>query len=181
MRIDSQLVYVPAPLSLVGGAGISIPSNVLDLLSSGVGTPPANIIGNVALFGEDLGVGGGFVVPTLFVAMGIAAATANAAALNIALQLAPDTGAAGGYLPGAWTTAVETSPIPVANLGAGAVLARLDFAPVQPVTLRPRFHRLLFSPGAGANFTAGTISFAGIVPARDDQSNKYAANNYQVK
>ncbi len=181
MRSDALLAFVPigGNLSLVGAAGIAIPStNIIDLLGQGSGQAPANIIGNAAVFGEDPGVGA--FRPELNVLIGTALATGNAATLNIALQAAIDTGAGGGYLPGTWTTIVESGAMAVANLVAGAVPFRVPWLPTFPANLRPRFLRLLFSPAAATNFTAGTISSAIVTLVRDDQANKFAAKNYSV-
>lgn len=186
MILDSQLSFVPvgAPLSLVGAAGASIPStNVIDLLGQGVGTAPANIIGNAALFGTDVGVGGR-VRPELNVVIGTAAVTANSATLDLALQAAPDTGAAGGYLPGTWQTLEESGPLTAAQLTAGQVIMRLPFPPAFPSSffggLRPRFLRLLAQVPSGTNFTAGTIASATVTMVRDDQTNKIATKNFIV-
>src|SRR4051812_9184543 len=148
MRVDALLSFVPigAPLSLVGGAGVAIPSNVIDLLGAGVGVAPPSIIGNASLFGTDMGIGQ--FRPEINAIIGTALATANAATLNTALQAAADTGSAGGYLPGAYQTLVETGPLTAAQLAANTVFARFPFLPVFPATLRPRFLRLLFSPAA---------------------------------
>jgi hypothetical protein len=182
MRLDSQLSFVPlgAPLSLVGGAGIAIPStNVIDMLGQGVGTAPSNlIIGNVAVFGTDMGIGTNR--PELEVTIGTAATTGNSATLNVALQAAIDSGSGGGYLPGTWNTIVETGPIAAANLTANQTIARFPWLPVFPAGLRPRYLRLLFSPAAATNFTAGTINFALVTFVRDDQANRYAAKNFTV-
>jgi hypothetical protein len=185
MRSDALLAFVPlgSPLSLVGGAGVAIPSpNVIDLLGAGVGVAPPSIIGNAALFGTDMGIGGAR--PELEVAIGTAVTTGNSATLNVALQAAADQGAAGNYQPGTWQTIVETGGMAVANLTAGQVIARFPWLPVFPSTLRPRFLRLLFSPiksdGTAVNFTAGTIAFALVTTVRDDLANKQAAKNYSV-
>lgn len=181
MRLDSSLAFVPATLSLVAAAGVAVPStNVIDLLGSGVGTAPLNIIGNATTFGADMGVGGGFAVPTLEIILGEAVATGTVATLNVALQMAPDTGVGGGYLPGAWQTIVESGPMTAAQLAAPGVIARLDWAPNFPANLSPRFARLLFQTPAGTFFTAGSISYAGPTLVRDDQANKFAAANYKV-
>lgn len=180
MRLDSTLQFVPlAGLSLVGGAGVSIPSNVIDLLGSGPGTPPANIIGNVSLFGADMGVGGGFGRLLLQVVTGpLAFTTGTAATLNVQFQLAPDT--ATTYVPGTWQTVQESGIITAAQLLASTVIARMDWPPVFPATLRPRYARLNFSIPSATDFTVGSIGFAGVVPMRDDQANKQAANNFVV-
>ena len=173
MRLDAQLAFVPlnAPLSLVAGAGVAIASTqIIDMLGLGVGMAPQSIIGNVATFGTDMGIGG--FRPELEVATGTAFATGNAATLNVAFQAAPDLGAGGNYQPGTWVTLEETGPMAVANLTANTVIARLPWVPAFPAGLRPRFLRLLFSPAAATNFTAGTIAFAIPTFVRDDQANK---------
>lgn len=181
MRLDSLLAFVPlgANLSMVGGAGVGIPStNVIDLLGMGVGQAPGNIIGNAALFGTDPGVGG--LRPEIECLVGTAFTTGTAATLNVQLQEAVDTGAAGGYLPGTWTTVVETGYMAAANLVAGAVIARLPFTPSFPANLRPRFMRLNFQPLTGTSFTAGSIAAAIVTLVRDDLANKFATKNYSV-
>ncbi len=182
MITDSQLNFIPigAPLSLIAGAGVSIPSQALDLLGQGVGTAPSgNIIGTASLFGEDAGVGGRR-RPELASAIGIALATANAATFNMALQAAPDTGLAGGYQPGTWSTLVETGAIAVAKLTAGTPIGRFPILPAFPANLAPRYLRLLVQVPAATNFSAGTIAFATMTWVRDDQSNKFAAKNFTV-
>lgn len=181
MFSDSLLSFVPlgAPLSLVAGAGVAIPStNIIDLLGVGVGLAPPSVIGNSAVFGTDMGIGG--LRPELDVAIGTAAVTANSATLNLALQAAPDTGAGGGYLPGTWQTIVQTGALTAAQLTANQIIARFPWLPVFPQTLRPRYLRLLAQMPAATNFTAGTINFALVVTVRDDLANQQAAANYSV-
>lgn len=186
MRSDSLVAFIPigAPLSLVAGAGVVIPStNVIDLLGQGVGTAPTSIIGNAALFGTDLGVGG--LRPELNVSVGTAFTGAGGQLLKIALQAAPDSGLGGGYLPGTWVDVVSQDNIALANLTAGAIPFRSPWIPDMPPNLRPRYMRLLFSPMTSSalpsgNFTAGTIASALVTTVRDDQANKYAAKNYSV-
>jgi hypothetical protein len=179
MILDATLAFVQlgAPLSLVGGAGVAIASNVIDELGSGVGTAPQNIIGTRTLFGADLGVGE---KPLIQVNIGTAFTTSNAATLQVAFQGAVDTGAAGGYLPGAWITLIQTGLIPVSQLTLNAVIARLEFAMAVPPSTLPRYLRLLFSPAAATNFTAGTITYAGPTMVRDDYSIAYASKNFVV-
>jgi hypothetical protein len=178
MLTDALLAFVPigSPLSLVGGAGVALPSAVIDLLGAGVGVAPPNIIGNATLFGTDAGIG--LVRPQLNCVIGTAPTTSNAATLNLAFQAAPDT--AGTHQPGTWQTLVETGYMTIAQLAANTVFARFDFPPAFPANLNPRYLRLLAQPLTATNFTAGTISSALVVMARDDQSNKYQAANYVV-
>lgn len=181
MLNDALLTLVPqsAGLSLVGGAGVDIPSQgIIDLIGSGPGTPPPNIFGNTTVFGSDVGIGGKR--PQLDVVIGTGLVTGNGALLNVALQIAIDTGVGGGYLPGTWQTIVETGNLTAAQCVAGTVVARFDFMPAFPANLRPRFMRLLFRVFAGTNFTAGTVSYANITMVRDDQANKFAPRAYTV-
>lgn len=189
MITDALVAFVPigGNLSLVGGAGITIPSNTFDLLGVGVGVAPPNIIGNATVFGEDPGVGG--VRPELNITIGTALTGAVGQQLKVALQGAIDLGPTGNYAPGTWTDIVSQDGINLANISggavAGSVIARFPFLPTMPAGLRPRFLRLLFSPmtvaalPSGA-FTAGTIASALVTMVRDDLANKFAARNYPV-
>ena len=176
MRLDSQLFFVSpgTPLSLVGGAGVAIPSDVIDLFGLGVGVPiTTNIIGTPTVWGSDFGIGTRKV--QIECVVGTSLATADAATLNAAMQLAPDDTTGN---PGAWQTVLETGELTAAQLPTGTIFARFDWPPVFPVTLRPRFARILFQVPATLLFTAGTIAYAIGVPLRDDQSNRQAAKNY---
>jgi hypothetical protein len=182
MRTDASISLVPigTNLSMVAAAGASIPSpNTIDLMGSGVGTPPPNIIGNTTLFGTDLGIGA--VKTQLAVATGTAFTTADSCTLNVQFQGAPDTGAAGGYQPGTWQTFVETGPLTAAQLTAQTVIARFDWPPAFPANERPRYMRLLFVTPSGDVFTAGTIAYAIPVDVRDDYSAKYQPSNFSVR
>ena len=72
MLIDALVAFVAigGNLSLVAGAGVTIPSTVIDLLGAGVGVAPPNIIGTRTVFGTDQGVGG--IRPELNIAVGVA-------------------------------------------------------------------------------------------------------------
>lgn len=177
---DNLLDFVPigTNLSLVAAAGVSVPSsNVIDILGSGVGTAPMNIIGNVTVFGEDSGIGGN--VPNINIVIGTAVTTGDACTLNVAFQGAPDLGAGGGYQPGTWQTFNETGPMTAAQLTAGTVI-RLDWFPAFPPNEAPRYLRLLFQGPATLDFTAGTIASAIVTMVRDDWAAKYAAKNFSV-
>lgn len=182
MLTDALVSFVlpGSNVSLAGAAGVALPlGQVYDILGQGVGQAPQNIIGNAALFGSDMGIGA--IKPQVEVVIGTLPVTANAATLNIAFQGAPDTGLAGGYQPGAWQTLVETGPMTVAQLPSGQIVARFDFPPAFPANLNPRYLRLLAQVPAAENFTAGTISSAVVTMVRDDLSNKFTPNNYQVR
>jgi len=177
MRSDALLAFVPigGNQSLIGASDIAIPSQrVIDLLGEGVGVAPSNIIGNRTLFGTDMGIGG--FRPEINCVMGDAGV--GATSLNVALQGAVDTGAAGGYLPGTYITFAETGAIALASLTAGQIIARFPWLPAFPASTLPRFLRLLFTP-VGA-FSAGSIASALVTTVRDDQANKFAAKNFTV-
>lgn len=180
MITDALVAFVPlgGNLSLVGAASATIASSVFDLIGPGVGQPPGNIIGNAALFGTDEGVGGKR--PELNISIGTAVVAASSSTLKIALQAAPDTGAAGGYLPGTWSDIVSQDGLTAALLVANAVPFRTPFLPTMPPGLRPRYMRLLFTISSLGALTAGTVSSALVTMVRDDQANKYAARNYSV-
>jgi hypothetical protein len=175
---DQLAKFIPegAPLSLVLGAGLSVRSNIIDLLSAGVGVPPPNIIGNRTLWGSDLGIGDDR--PLINTVIGTTFTTSTACTLNIQYQGAADTGAAGGYQPGPWTTFMETGFLPASQLVSQAVVGRFDFEPAVPVSFQPRFLSQNFQTLTGASFTAGTIAFSVVTMARDDWSVKYASNNF---
>ena len=166
-------------LSMVAAAGVNTPfPGVYDILGTGVGTAPQNIIGTRTLFGSDVGLGAD--KPQVQVNVATAFTTSNSCTLNIAFQAAVDQGVGGNYQPGTWITLVETGPIAVGNLTAGAVLARFDFPPAFPVGTLPRYLRLLGQVPAASNFTAGTLTGGVVTMVRDDYSAKYAAKNFSV-
>jgi len=188
MRSDATLAFVPIGgpgLSLVAGAGVAIPSTVLDLLGVGVGVAPPSIIGTQSLlFGTDFGVGRYVPHIAIFLSPTPIITTATAASLNCQLQMAPDLGTP-TYQPGAWQTIAETGPMTLAQLvaaqaGAKQQPIRMDFVPNFPAGLNPRYARLNFATAAGTSFTAGSIASAIITPVRDDLSNKFAQRNYSV-
>jgi hypothetical protein len=169
-----SFVDVGNALSLVlGGTGSVASTNTIDLLGSGPGTAPANIIGNATVFGQDPGIGSNR--PELNVTIGTAAVSGGGGTLTVALQAAADT--AGTYLPGTWVTLAATGLLTAASLTAGMVIARFPFLPAVPPGLNPRYLRLYFTIATAA-FTAGTIGSALVTTFRDDQTNKYAAANY---
>ena len=183
MMLDQSLTFVSpngAAQSMVGAAGVAIPlNNVLDILGTGVGTPPAVVIGNRALFGQDMGLG--VWKPEIEINIGAAFVTGTSATANFSVEVAPDTGAAGSYQPGTWEIAAETGPKPASELTAGQVL-RMAMPPAPPNTLTPRFYRMVMNVPAATDFTAGTVSGAFIVQGRDDlQSARQATSNYSVR
>lgn len=185
MRVDALLSFVAigAPLSMVAGAGVDIPSTkTIDLLGLGVGVPaPQNgapIIGNVDTFGAPDAGGVGGIRPELNITTGDAAFTSGGACtLNVQLQAAEDDGTGN---PDTWVTLGESGPIALADLTAETVIARLPWLPPFPENLRPRFLRLNFEIPAGLNFTAGEIASALVTFVRDDWFQRQAAKNYTV-
>ncbi len=180
MITDALVNFVApgAPLSIVGATGASFASNVIDLVGSGVGTAPHNIIGTRTVFGSDTGLGA--IKPQVEAVVGTAFATSNSATLNVQFQAAVDTGAGGGYQPGTWLTLVETGQLAAADLIAAAIFARFDWPPSFPRSTMPRFLRLNFVTPAATSFTAGTVAFAIVTMVRDDYAEKFAAKNYTV-
>lgn len=180
MMIDSRLEFCPhagAAQTLVGAAGAEITfTGIIDLLGSGSGTAPSNIIGNATLFGEDPGIGR--MRPEVQITIGTALTTGTAATARFTLQYAPDAGTP-TYLPGTWEVAVASNAYPVSEMTAGAVV-RFAMPVTPPNTPRPRFMQLTMQVPAATNMTAGTVSWAGIVFARDDLAQKNAARNYVV-
>ena len=181
MLTDAILNFVPPfqPLSLVGGAGAAFQSQTVDLTGAGVGVAPPNIIGTLSVFGSDMFVGDKE-VPQFAIAIGTTFTTSTACTLNTQVQAAVDTGSAGNYQPGTWTTLVETGYIGVTNLVKGNYLARYSWPPAFPASFQPRYFRINFQTLAGASFTAGTIGFALVTMARDDYSIAYAGKNFVV-
>lgn len=175
-----------APLSAVGTAGTSIVfPGVVDILGAGVGVAPPNIIGNPGsgFFGQDAGLG--IWKLDIEILIGTTFTTGNAATGEFCLQGAPDTGAAGGYLPGTWEDFATTGAKAVTELVAattlGAGVFRMAMPPAPPATLTPRFLRMIMRVASGTNFSAGTITAAFMVQGRDDlQSAQRAASNYTV-
>jgi predicted Zn-dependent protease len=197
MRSDALLAFVPigGNLSLVGAAGVGIPStNTIDLLGSGVGTAPPNVvIGNTAStgfnsgnFGADVGVGRFKPQIAVFLNSAVTLTTGNSATLNIQFQGAQDPGAGSNYTPTTWQTFAETGYLTLAQLNATIAaatqspVAQFDFPPSFPVNFAPRFLRLLFQPLATTNFTAGQVSSALVTLTQDQQRNKFAAKNFSV-
>ena len=178
---DALVNFLPpgSNLSIVGAVGVGFASNVVDILGTGVGTAPQNIIGTRTLFGSDLGIGP--YRPMVQSVVGTAFTNGTGTpSLNVQFQAAVDTGSGGGYQPGTWITLVETGPILVANLTAGAILGRFDLPPAFPVGTMPRYLRMFYSVLTATNFAAGTISSCVTTTERDDWAEKYAAKNFVV-
>lgn len=191
MITDALLNFVPigGALSLVGGAGVAIRSQVIDLLGEGVGVNPTlgnDIFGNTTVFGQADAMGVGNQRTEINVVIGTALAGAAGLTLNVKYQGAVDQGAGGNFQPGTWITFGAQTGITLAQGAANTVIARLPFLPPFPLNERPRYLSLLFSPvsAGGAdpsgNFTAGTIASAVVVMSRDDFFAGQQPRNYTV-
>lgn len=181
MQLDALTNFVQpgaTPVTMVGAAGTAIQiGQTIDLLGAGVGVAPPGIIGNTTLWGVDPGIGQ--IKPVISIYIGTAATTGTAATGQFALQYAADQGSAGAYQPDTWYTSSETEAHAASVLSAGQQV-KLDLTPAPPEVPTPRFVRLLMKVPTATNFTAGTVVFAGLTMARDDQTNRQAANNYVV-
>ena len=175
MFLDSAVNFVPVGSNLPILAA-AVPSQVYDALGQGVGTAPANIIGNRTIFSTDLGIGQPR--PQLQVNTNVAFATSAGALLNIAFQAAADLGVGGGYQPGAWTNLLNQDGLTIAELAALSVVFRMDWPPALPANLSARYFSILFTPTAA--YTAGSIGSAVVTMGRDDQANKFATKNFTV-
>jgi hypothetical protein len=172
MITDALVNFIPLGTSLAITT-VPVRSSIYDILGSGVGTAPQNIIGNRTLFGSDVGIGG--IRPQLEVP--VMTAFAGGTSINVAFQAAKDLGSTGNYQPDTWKTLVETGAIALADLTLSQILARFDFPPAFPANLSPRYLSLLFTPVG--TFTAGAVG-AIVTMVRDDQANRFAARNYAV-
>jgi hypothetical protein len=180
MLIDALVSFGNAPFSIVGGAGVGIPSSVIDLLGLGVNVPANSIIGS-AVFGSDPGIGWPRVQAEVLVTT--AFTTGSAATMNFKYQGAIDAGAG---VPGTWTTIVESGEIAVTDLDStgaldpiGAIAWQFDFEPTHPINFKPRFLRVLAQPLAGTSFTAGAIRIP-VTTGLDQNKARFQARNYTV-
>lgn len=176
MITDQLLAFLP-PASNIAITSVDVASNVIDLLTLGIGVTSANggvIIGQTrTVFGADTGIGG--VKPLVECAVGTSFATSAGATLNTKFQGAVDDGTGN---PGTWQTFMETGGDTAAQLAAGKFFGRFDWPPAFPDSFQPRFLRLLFSPSAA--FTAGTVAYAVVTMGRPDLANRYMGKNFAV-
>lgn len=181
MRTDSQLAFIPlgGNLTFTASSTTTPSTNVIDLLGTGVGTAPVNIIGTTqATFGADLGVS--HFRPEIQMASGNTAFSGTS--LNVQLQGAPDPGSGSSYTPasGAWITFAESGVITLSStpIAANQVFFRFPWLPAWPNTQGglPRFLRLNFVP---VSFT-GVIPYALVTFGRDDMQQRFAQRNYTV-
>jgi len=181
MQLDALTNWVQpgaTPVSMIGAAGVEIQiGQVIDLLGSGVGTAPQGIIGNTSVWGHDPGIGR--IKPEIQINIGTAFTTGTAATGRFCLEYAADQGAAGNYQPSTWYVSSATEAHAAAALAANAVI-KMDVTPAPPEVPAPRFVRLTMQVPAATNMTAGTVTFAGLTMARDDNTTKFAPNNYVV-
>lgn len=176
MDVLVGFVNQAAPLSLVAGSGVDVPTDPIDLMGAGAGTTVANIWGNSTLPFSPDARGVGMPVPQLDILIGTAATTGSSATANFQLQGAEDNGSGS---PGSWQTYRETGALTAAQMTAGQRI-RLDFAPPLPLNDRPRFLRINVEIPAGTTFTAGTILSIQPVTTRDDWYVGQQPRNYTV-
>ena len=96
MITDALLNLVPngSPISLANLAtGAAVASQVIDLLGSGVGTAPQNIIGTRTVFGETVGVD--WLKPAIMIHVGTAFTTGSSCTLTVQFQGSVDSGVSG--------------------------------------------------------------------------------------
>lgn len=178
-----------SPFSLILNAGLWPLPGVIDLFGNGVGQAPTSIYGRTSNTGPgaDMGIPDGR--PELYIQIGTAAVTGTGAQLNVAMQAAPDPGAAGNYTPaaGAWQTIGESGYLTAAQLVANRVIFRSPWLPAFPANLNPRFVRIVAIVGtlaagdtAAVSFTAGTIAWAAVTQGRDDYAIAFTPKNYAV-
>jgi hypothetical protein len=170
MYLDSQLVF-SNPQALT----VTAPStSVIDLAGLGVGNTITNIIGNAAVWGEDIGVGDVPGTPKLYVTVGTA--LTGGTSLNVQFQGAPDNGSGS---PGTYVTYAESGAVLAAALVANTVIFKIDVPEIQPEGgPLPRFLRLNYL--IVGTFGAGNIAFAGIIRDRQDWVAKFYPNNFAV-
>ena len=128
MTIDALLLFDPSGTAITGTAAST---NILDLgcqRDLGIGSPPLEVE---------------IVIQQTF-------AAAGAATLNVQIQSSVDNVT--------WSTLVESSPIPVANLLAGRKILRMDLPADQPTLTAGigRYLRLYYVVATGP-FTGGTV------------------------
>jgi len=138
-------------------------------------TSPIND-GNATYYGEDLGIG----PKRLMMYAAIGTAFAGGTSLNIAIQAAVDTQGSGNFSGLTFQTIAETGAIPLANLTASNSYIPLPDIPRRAAGQKLyRFLQLAYIPVG--TFTAGTISFAGMVSERPDfQTGPAYAGNFTV-
>jgi hypothetical protein len=185
MMRDGQLDFVSpngAPISVVGAAGATIVfPGVIDLAGSGVGSAPANIIGQATYLGFDAAIG--IWDPEVTISISTAFTTSNSATGEFCVQGAPDTGTTPGVgTPGTWEDFATTGAKTAAQLivSTPGNIIRLKFPPSPPDDQTPRFYRLILRVPSATNFSAGAVSWAGVTQGRDDLQFRKAANNYVV-
>lgn len=144
MILDKLLEFDPAGTAITATA---TSTNILDMLQA-----------------RDMGIGDhAGATPKLLVACQQTFTAAGAATLNIQFQSAPDNGSGA---PGTWTTAAESSALPLASLVAGLHLFDISLPHRQAGAAIPRFYRLNYVVATGP-MTAGTVQ-SELVLGRDN-------------
>lgn len=172
--ITDQLVSFLPPSSNLAVLGVTVYSNVIDILGVGAGitAAQANVItGTATVPGWDPNVG--MVVPEIVCAVGTA--FAGAGTLTMQFQGAPDNGSGS---PGTYKVYEQTPAMTIAQLTASSFFGRLKWPYEYPDGDNPRFFRLAFVPSS--TFTAGTVAYAVVTMGPWVNYAKYAAKNFAV-
>lgn len=172
MFLDNTLVFSSAQ-ALTSGSIAS--TNVIDLLGVGSGNASGNIIGNVSIFGEDIGVGDGPGTPKLLVI--VTTTLSGGTNVNVQFQGAIDNGS---NSPGTYNTYAESGTVVTANLVAGNSIFEIDVPGVIPKTPNftpPRFLRLQYV--ISGTYSSGNVS-AYIIRDRYNWSARMYPSNFVV-
>ena len=186
MIIDNNLVFSNAQSLITNSTTAS--TFILDLATGATTSASTysapnmafgNLGGTATVFGEDLGIGPGY-VPQFLIALGASFVTSTSATLNVAIQGAVDNqGGAGTFAGLSWTTYDETGAIAAANLLINTSIRM--WWPHRAINAGlPRFIRLLYQLPAATAFTAGSVTLAAVVLNRDDWSAGLYPSNFQI-
>ena len=152
MALQDQNLVLSSAQPITATARSTLAYDLLNAYTSGAG---GSIIGNAAVFGEDLGFGRGLGTPQVEVFSG-AGTPAAATSLQISFEGAPDanTNNTSGvtYVP-----YIQTGAIPLASILASNRLAVFDWPSRQIKKALPRFVSLNYIV-AGSNFTGLTVT-----------------------
>lgn len=180
MIIDNNLVF-SSSLTLTTDSTTN--SYVLDLATGQMLTgttytvTPNLSYGNATYFGEDMGIGD--VAIPIFVNIGTAFTTGNAATLNVQVAGGPQAGVTGTISSDVtFAVYVETGAIAASLLTANANI-KLYYPHRKVGASLPRFIRLQYALATG-QWTAGTINMAAIVLNRDDWASGLYPSNFVV-
>ena len=162
MLMDNNLrLSANQPITAAGATDSTYTYDILAgnslLTASGTyAVPPAQIIGNAAFFGEDLGRGRGPGTPTFVISTGTGTPSGGTS-LGVQIQGAPDNG--GGTIAGlTFTPYVDTDALPAASILASTRVATLNWPNREPHGAPfPRFIKVTYNAvGTWAGLTLNT-------------------------